>query len=1157
MQYSDSLDSVVQECRFLVHRRDLNDLCPDLAAALPPMALLEYLEGGRESAVRGFPVVHSPELLRQLLRLLATELGRCLSDPDYAESVDSLTLDQLRAEPYHQQLASLLVRTAAHGEAVRLDTVLWLALSEFVAGLLSHHEPVLERLRTLLPEETRKAEKYLNELLRLKGSKPAQHAAVKNRVLRSLFARNDVVVSSLADVLGEAYSNAAMREMVSNRLIYSEKPGGLYSFFDLREIFHLRGWRIGAEDFVDLNRVLRGVLEAAYSHASSGKGSPAESYLVQRFATDAVLEKAGRLDIADASPGAQASEEGDSFSARVAWLLSLQPEVAWYVLSHLESFAPLKALGKRFELRKDFLRNLKTPASLAPLLPGYQEVCRALLQWDFLNALRSFVRHLTVDENGRSAHDGRSLRGSVRPLDLCSPDRLYSAERHGTVVAIALDGFSTTARRHLMGKGDEGYSADFAALCVHQLLTIRRNIGVFRGRPEFFDSGRVVDVFPRALDALRYVALFQASFERLQHVRPTPGEEPRANPFAHAMRAGLGTGEYVDLALPIRGEAGHTHPGVCAAGPLLDQTRELVGDPLDPNLSNTAAHRIRQQLGAVHDPLQAFSVGTEAGLLDNRGICSVAQTFREVVAAVRLEGLPSWTPGGADDLIAGRRVVLKNYRFELIFDDPATGRVVLARQVDGAHDISHVSLSSEDTLYEYVVMWPDAFQTFIDRVMDLERHQPDLRRSRPSAKPSDEAEEAPESAPAEGPRSARFKAVRSAWSEDAPEAQAADLNLPGEEDFHLPNLGEASELDLKLGLSFDEPLALAEGFGAGEDGLGWDVTGDLALPTPDDTGPAHTGGRAPDLGLLDAVDGLMGGGEALPDFSFDEADEIGAQTPGRLEAIESGRGASAEHAVGSPLASGEQPAPEDLGGWSNQVAADWAEPEPASQEFIAAPEDSTVFSAGGPDTQASAALEDPTLEPLEPLVGFPPAPAERPPAPPRRSPASGSSARPSLLGKLESDLAARIADLEGTSKPAPRPSGTARKPAPPPRELAPKSATAPRPTPRAPAAPARRPDFDVLFRDYVTFWVGDPADDSSFVAIGRRYRDVFFDLHRFERPPGATDWGRNQAVEDFLRKKRRDNFVPQSLAYEEKPPGAGSMSPLEVLDLDRAWLAIS
>ncbi len=91
----------------------------------------------------------------------------------------------------------------------------------------------------------------------------------------------------------------------------------------------------------------------------------------------------------------------------------------------------------------------------------------------------------------------------------------------------------------------------------------------------------------------------------------------------------------------------------------------------------------------------------------------------------------------------------------------------------------------------------------------------------------------------------------------------------------------------------------------------------------------------------------------------------------------------------------------------------------------------------------------------------------------------------------------------------------------------------------------------------MTFWVGDPVDDSAYVAIGRRYRDVFFDLHRFERPPNVPEWGRNQAVEDFLRKKRRDNFVPQSLAYEEPPPNAGAMTPLEVRDLDRAWLVIS
>jgi hypothetical protein len=100
-----------------------------------------------------------------------------------------------------------------------------------------------------------------------------------------------------------------------------------------------------------------------------------------------------------------------------------------------------------------------------------------------------------------------------------------------------------------------------------------------------------------------------------------------------------------------------------------------------------------------------------------------------------------------------------------------------------------------------------------------------------------------------------------------------------------------------------------------------------------------------------------------------------------------------------------------------------------------------------------------------------------------------------------------------------------------------------------------RPDFAVLFKDYVWFWVR-PRGASPLIAVGRRYRDVFFDLHRFAADPSGA-WGPDDAIREFLRSKIRDNFVPQSLSYESLPDGAEEPEPLGVERLDRAFEAIT
>lgn len=1178
MDYSDSIDAVVQDCRFVLTTGDLQELMPQALEAIPPLATIEYLDSPRESAVLGLPVRHSPEVLGDLVRLVLGQLGRALADPDYQEPVDSLTSAQLQQDPWCRRLTGLLIRCLAHGGRAQLDSVLWLVVGDVVAGLLNHHEPTLQLVRSLLPDEAKKGERYVQDLLRQKGTSTSRHAQTKNRVLRSLFARNDFAMSSVSEVLGEAYGNPLWREMVSNRLVFSEKPGGLHTFFDLREIFAARSWRVEADDFVDLQRVVRAVVEEAYRRTGAAKASAAESWLVGRFASDLVLEKAGRLDVADAS--SSMSLDGEDFPSRVAWLLSLQPAVVDYVVAHLDVLGATRLIGRREDVRKEFRARLKTPASLAPLVPGVHEVQRAVLRWDFLSALRGRLLSVESDEDGRLAHDGRQLRARATPMDLGSPTRLRDAKRHGTVVAVDIGSFGAKVAEQILG-GPEAPAPDpdFAVLCLRQLLGIRRNLDVFRGRAESFAGGVVTDVFPRALDALRYVTLFQAAVERTRLLRPTPWEEPRANPFASGLRAGLGTGSFVDLALPGRGEGETVASRWFAAGPLLDAVTELAstrGRAAEGSVS--ASQLIQAQLSGVHDPLQLFRVHSAGGKLDNRGLCSFAKTFKEIAAAVRLEGLPTWTPERGKDLIAGRRVVLKNYRFEMIFDDPATGRIVLVRELENPPTLPS-GPSDGEGLYEYVVLWPDGFQTFIDRVMELERHQPVMgrRSSRdvplPPSPPSSPAGPPPPP-PGEQPRNPTAPRIRAPApaAHDAPApgfaldgpSDLGALNLPGAADFQFPDHGAASDLEARLGLSLGDDGLGAFGVGGGQmpldEELGWDLGGDLSLPTGSGTVPG--GPQVPDLGLLDSMavrtadplgrpDADLPPAAVPPDprraeddlfagFSFDETGEHASAASSAVEAAEAaeagGVGLSMEGLL--PLNS-----PDGLGGLPPDAQTGY--------EMRALPDASSQYELD----RVSAAM----------------------PAVP-----GGTGRAPSLLGELSLDVVERILALEGRPRrPTSRPSSEVRPPAPPPVEIPPPAL--PLPSPAAPrdseasmpalqrawatssepagVAPERlsvpRPDFHVLFRDYVTFWVGGEGREGTWLAVGRRYRDVFFDLHRFDRPIDAREWGVDDALQAFLRGKIRENFVPQSLSYEELPAGAGERTPIDVAQLERAFAAIT
>jgi hypothetical protein len=202
------------------------------------------------------------------------------------------------------------------------------------------------------------------------------------------------------------------------------------------------------------------------------------------------------------------------------------------------------------------------------------------------------------------------------------------------------------------------------------------------------------------------------------------------------------------------------------------------------------------------------------------------------------------------------------------------------------------------------------------------------------------------------------------------------------------------------------------------------------------------------------------------------------------------------------------------------------DPAPLEVELPDAAEDRSDEAGFGDESLSFLDLIDDIELPPKGGAAEPPSYAKRKKLP-RRDPSS------SLLGAVQSSLSSRIAALEQRLS-EPRPARVAPKVAPP-----------------RPAVP--RPDFQVLFKDYILFRVGLPDGTAPWIGIGRRYRDVLFDLHRFDAPPSDPNWGPDDAVVAFLRAKAATKYAPQSLSYERLPAGAQSQMPLTVERLERAF----
>ncbi len=701
-----TLDAVLAQCRFLLGREDLLRLVPDAVDLVPPLHEVSFRDGFEPRSLPGWGVV-PPERLRLVFYRMVGE--GILPAVQAAKAGDAAPFPDIPSDdPALLVLTRLVQRARAHGPELNLEGVLWISLTSLVAGLLNSDEEVARNLGRDHPWEVQTHGRAYTDLLRLRGVDPVVYAEARSRLLLGMTARMEAAVDRVRSGSGEGEGNPELlRALIAHRLVFTERPDSLYHFFDLRD--GVRMLRLGLDGATaqDLGRVLRSVVEELILDPTHN-GSEAQ-WFRREFLTDAVYDKATRLkvtDVLDADAAMQRTEE-EVFAAKVGWMLSLQEAPSRYLLHHLEHFPYLKAATRRFAFSRDFLKRIQAPGAGSSLSVGWSEITRAVRIWDFFNTLRGLCIEVEKTPSGFRARN-REVARSTSLVDLSGDGDVYGLHRHGTVVCTALPDLVQQASRWAALWGQEGRSAregldaDGAAITAQKILRPRRQLERFGGVAQGFSGKDFVDLFPRALDALRYAAWFATRFAE---ETAGEGEQPKSdNPWGARVRIGLGTRDYLLLSLPR--PSGALQDGERAVGAAVEEARALA---------ESASGLVDG--GGDEDPLGILRARLVGGHLDNRGICSLERTFREIRAQVRLDGLTHWTPQGKDVRIAGVLPVFRRYGFDLIFHDEASELVFLARRLGRLRE-SLSSVDEEAVVWEYVALTPQQWGGLVRREME-------------------------------------------------------------------------------------------------------------------------------------------------------------------------------------------------------------------------------------------------------------------------------------------------------------------------------------------------------------------------------------------------------------------------------------------------------
>ena len=681
----------------------------------------------KEKAIWAYPVVHSVRLTELLTHFMADAVQRNSPGGGGPQAIPD-DPDQFHQEPYFAELVQLLAKTRAHGTVFRLDSVLWLHLSQLIAQLMHPTDEILDGIRDLCSGVRDEDLSALATLGVSESSSDVRAYQLRKRVLAALSVRNEFANRTVSRMVGDEQANVLQSAMSANQLVYT-LPTGFLDVLDVRTLGAARDQGVNSTYLGDLLTTLRSVVEDLYVHRNDRGLSGTESFFVSQFFGKERLRSIRKMSVERFPIGTRRKSKNDDevFRFKVGWALALNDEVLRYLVSHVDQLNVRRALtGKLGKLSKRLRSDLESGTGLREHEGRILDVARRLRVLDLFEAAREHLVQVTEDR-GVYSLDGQELQSSTVPLDLDSFYEVFRRNRSGTAAFIDLIGFTSKTRELFFGENkraamrevDEQDRGELASFALERLFDVRKELAGFDGKPEGFEGDAFLDIFPDPLDALRYIARFRENFWENVEVQFRPFAHPVSNPFTvEGFRVGIATGEYTLVNVPDVDAAGESHVRLRAIGPTINKASRLNTGKKGAFELNLAPES--DSVGdSDEDPLGIFQVHVSGEMLNNIGICIDRNTYEGIFDLVRSKRLPHRVAREARPFrINGRRGVPIHYEFDLLFNDPQTQMIFAFSKLSQAPKLKGLR-RSESIVYEVLPFTEQEYLEFLDNDAEL------------------------------------------------------------------------------------------------------------------------------------------------------------------------------------------------------------------------------------------------------------------------------------------------------------------------------------------------------------------------------------------------------------------------------------------------------
>ena len=1111
MDSGDTISRVLARSRFLSSRSEVERTAPNIIESVPPLTKLSLKEAKVGDGVHGYPVVPGPELIELLVHFLAEAVESAFLEGAGEQSRIQTDMERFQQEPYFSELVELVAETRAHGTVFKLDSVLWIHLSELTSRLLHPDDEALQWTRDHCPGVRDEALSILARLDERVGGTDAELARVRRTALHALVARNEFANRSVARMVGDDSPNSLHQSLVSNRLAFL-LPSGFLANFLPRQLTTAKDVGLRATQITDLVRALRAIVQDLYTHRDDRALSGTEQYFVTKYLRPTVLAKLDSLDLERFTGHGDLPDDGyDTVTGfKAGWVLAFDDDVVRFVLSQIEQLNVRRALGGiHGQFSGKFLRHLAAPERLRAQQSKILSFARLIRQLDLFRALQSFL--LTVEERQGSYFLGDDvIRSSAVPLDLGSYYETFRRNRSGCAVFVDLIGFTNKAREVFFGRSqgnaardmEQSERGELAALALERLFQVRQELLAFGGRPEGFEGDAILDIFPEPLSALRYVNRFQANYREHRAVQFRPFSKPVKNPFAQeGFRVGIATGDYTLVNVPDIDPGGDLHVRLRAIGPSINKASRLNTGKRGATEQFVTSTRDRSK-GGDPDPLDLFNVQVLEDDLNNTGICIDVHTLDELREVAQREGLPCWMPRGDFTFeIEGNDAVPKLYRFDLIVHDAEYDSVYALRRLARVPRLKGLS-QSESVVIEVLPFTVEDYRQFIVEDRRLAEQQDEVGVGSTASLSQELKAEGSDHLSAELPE---YLFGRSQESDPGGElGRSGDHGLAWSNESVERDRVSADSLEEVLG---DEGrLSLDGSFADSDEDLGDGSWGDVPETAPQQPDDAEEDWDEAQLHehMRDVFDALS------DDHSEDTGDALFDEPVGRVEG-DSGVVASAPNGPDEQqeVAETVQEAPPlSPLGLEDVVEEEFVEPSRPSAWIEEMPDADAIGGIVAPDPDISEDSWDPG---------------------PARVAAMAPDDGVDVLGPLDDEFAARLAQIRGKSQPG---------------------CEADKSVPHT--ATVGRRDLRRILKDY--HFAVRVEQGKQEILFGRLVGHSLFDLHQYTLPtqPGVSSEF-DRALQLFLEDKVREEFLPYSTRYGELPADASEPMPVPV---DRAFTVL-